>query len=151
MNTNHAYVAGLIDGEGCIHLDVTGGVYSPRVTVGMTYPALHLLEALKAEWGGTLYQMRRATATWAAAWTWHLTGYRAMNLLITIRPYLRLKTVQAECAIQVGMIREALPKRANGQAKWTPEARAACAAIKARMHAMNAKGPRAAVTSAEVA
>jgi len=151
MDMNCAYVAGLIDGEGCIHLDVTGGVYSPRVTVGMTAPALDLLTELQQEWGGTLYQMRVGTDRWAAAWTWHLTGWKAAGLLTAIRPYLRLKGGQADAALEVAAIREALPKRQNGQANWNPEARAACEEIKQRMHAMNAKGPRAPVLNAEVA
>lgn len=148
---NCAYVAGLIDGEGCIHLDVTGGVYAPRVSVGMTAPALDLLTELQQEWGGTLYQMRKQTPRWAAAWTWHLTGWKAASLLIAIRPYLRLKAGQADAALEVAAIREALPKRRNGQANWSPEARASCEAIKQQMHLMNAKGPRVPALTVEAA
>ena len=142
MDTNLAYVAGLIDGEGCIHLDVTGKVYAPRVSVGMTEPALFLLEALQAEWSGTIYQQRAATEKWAAAYTWHITGWKAARFLTAVRPFLRLKTRQADSALQVFAIRAQLAQRSNGQAKWTPEAREACEAIKQEMHAMNAKGPR---------
>ena len=78
---NLAYVAGLIDGEGCIHLENSRTTYRPRVSVGMTEPALQLLRELHEEWGGTLYQQRAATDRWAAAWTWHSGGPWAARLL----------------------------------------------------------------------
>lgn len=43
---NFAYVAGLIDGEGCIHLDTSGRTTRARVSVGMTEPALPILTEL---------------------------------------------------------------------------------------------------------
>lgn len=152
MTTNLAYVAGLMDGEGCIHLDVTKGRwYQPRVSVGMTEPALHLLTALQDEWGGTLYQMRKPTEKWAAAWTWHLTGPVAAELLTAIRPFLRLKMDQADAALELNAIVQGLPKTAKGQSRWNPEAQAKCAEIRARMKMMNQKGPRAAVKNVEAA
>ena len=149
MDTDFAYVAGLIDGEGCIHLDVSQTTYRPRVSVGMTAPALPLLTSLSQEWGGTLYQLRPATERWAAAWTWHLSGPPAARLLEAIRPHLRVKTRQADAALEVYAIWQALPRSPKGQARWTDEARSQCEAIKQRMHAMNSKGPRASATSAE--
>lgn len=151
MDTELAYVAGLIDGEGCVHLDVPKGTYLARVSVGMTEPALPLLISLRQTWGGTLYQQRKASERWAAAWTWHMTGDRASALLLAIRPFLRLKGAQADAALRVEQIRSELVSRRNGQKKWTPEARAACEAIKQEMHVLNAKGPRASAPSAEVA
>jgi hypothetical protein len=148
VDTNLAYVAGLIDGEGCIHLDCPRGVtYRARVSVGMTEPALPLLQGLRAEWGGTLYQLRKPTDRWAGAWTWHLTGSPATALLTAIRPFLRLKSTQAESALRVEAIRDALPNRANGQKLWSEEARSACLEIKAEMHELNRKGPRVPVPS----
>ena len=145
MDMNCAYVAGLIDGEGCIHLDVDKRSHShrARVTVGMTEPALAVLQALKNEWGGTLYQMRKPTQRWAAAWTWHLTGPPARKLLLAIQPYLRIKGDQCAAALEVEAIRDGLPAMPNGHKRWNPEASAQCAAVKDRMHTMNAKGPHA--------
>lgn len=143
MDMNSAYAAGLIDGEGCVHLDVPRRTtYRARVSVGMSQPALGLLTDLQDEWGGTLYQQRKATERWAAAWTWHLTGEPAVRLLVSVRPWLRLKGRQADLALEVESIRSALAKRPNGQCLWTPEARAQCEALKQEMHALNAKGPR---------
>lgn len=139
-----AYVAGLIDGEGCIHLECSRTTYRPRVSVGMSQPALPLLKELQAEWGGTLYQARIQTAKWAAAWTWHTGGPEAARLLRATQPYLRLKREQAREALAVHEIWEALtPTKGGQQRRWTPEAREACEWIKQRLHALNAKGPRA--------
>lgn len=146
---NLAYVAGLIDGEGCIHMENSRTTFRPRLSVGMTEPALPLLQELHAEWGGTLYQQRQATERWAAAWTWHCGGPWAAVVLRAVQPYLRLKAGQADLAIETHAIWEGLQKGPTGQARWTPEARARCSEIKAQLHALNAKGPRA--TDAEVA
>ena len=150
MTMNSAYVAGLIDGEGCIHLDVTRRTYyRARVSIGMTEPALALLREMQQEWGGTLYQQRQQTQRWASAWTWHLTGESAANLLRAVQPYLRLKAEQAKLALMVEEIRLALPLRWANQRTWNDEARAACEAIKNRLHTLNKKGPRVPAKSAE--
>ena len=151
MTTNFAYVAGLIDGEGCIHLEHSRTTYRARLSVGMTEPALPLLQSLQAEWGGTLYQQRQATERWAAAWTWHATGPNAKRVIETIEPFLRLKQEQARIALEVEAIRDALERRANGDARWTPEAQARCAVLKERMHDLNRKGPRVPASNAGAA
>jgi len=151
VSTNLAYVAGLIDGEGCIHLEVSQGRwYQPRVSVGMTEPAFDLLTSLHKEWGGTLYQMRKPTAKWAGAWTWHMTGHPAAKLLTAIQPYLRLKNDQAAAALELYRVVMDLPRNPSGtQAIWTEEARTQCEEIRARLKVMNKKGPRVSAQIAE--
>lgn len=149
MTMSHAYVAGLIDGEGCVHLDTPRGTYRARVSVGMTEPARELLEDLRTDWGGTIYQQRPATDRWAAAYTWHVTGQRAVAVLITIRPHLRLKGGQADLVLQVEALRAVLPRRSSVGKWWDDETRAACEEIKEKIHRLNAKGPRAPARSAE--
>jgi hypothetical protein len=54
-DTDYAYVAGLIDGEGSIHIEETKGKwYAPRMGLGMTKPALSVMTELHQEYGGTL-------------------------------------------------------------------------------------------------
>lgn len=143
MDMNRAYVAGLIDGEGCIHIEIVRGLFfNPRVTVGMTEPALQLLQNLQAEWGGTLYQARKPTKKWAAAWAWHLTAEPAANLLMEIKPYLRLKHEQADIALEVWHVKQSLEKRKNGHRSWTEQARSRCRELVSRMHDLNRKGPQ---------
>lgn len=152
MEEANAYVAGLLDGEGCIHLGVRKGTFRARVTVGMTSPALPLLTELRGLWGGSIYQLRPSTQSWASAWTWSIQGEPARQLLQAVLPYLRLKRRQAELCLEVETIRASLVRRPNGGGAWTAEARAACEAIKAELHSLNAKGPRVSpATGAEVA
>lgn len=139
-----AYAAGLIDGEGSIHIEVTRGKwYAPRMCLGMTLPALEVMEMYHEEYGGTLRVMRPETEKWAEAWMWYVHGPDAVRFLSDILPYLKIKKAHAELAIQVGTIRDELPKRRNGQAKWTEEARERCAKIKMEVAVLNQKGPRA--------
>lgn len=137
------YLAGLVDGEGCIHLGVTKGTYRGRVTIGMTEVALPLLKSLQAQWRGGIYCSRQATDKWSAAWVWSVQGEPARELLMAIEPHLLLKKRQAQLALEVEQIRSRLPRRPNGSGAWTPEARMACERIKERLHTLNAKGPRA--------
>ena len=148
---NFAYVAGLIDGEGCIHLGVRKGTYRARVTIGMTETARPLLESLREEWGGSLYLLRPATDRWQAAWTWSIQGEPAGRLLEAVAPYLRLKAEQARLALAVETVRRELPRRPNGSGSWTSTGRARCEEIKQQMHALNRKGPGTGyATTAEV-
>jgi len=146
-----AYVAGLIDGEGCIHLGTRNGTYRARVTVGMTEVALPLLRELHEQWEGSIYCSRQPTERWAGAWVWTVQGLPARRLLVELRPHLRLKQKQATLALAVEEIRASLDRMANGSGRWTPEAREACEAIKTTLHGLNAKGPRGSVMTAEVA
>lgn len=145
MGTNAAYVAGLIDGEWCVHLCTSKNTYRGRVTVGMTAPALATLERLQMPWGGSLVQGRKATTAWEEAWVWTVTGAEAATLLQAAMPYLRIKAGQAYWVLEVERIRASLPRRPNGSGAWTPEARAECAAIKGRLHELNCKGHRSAM------
>lgn len=150
MDMSSAYVAGLIDGEGCVHLDTPKRTYRARVSIGMTEPALPLLRELHERYGGTLRLHRKATDRWAAAWMLALTGDPAAALLREIRPYLRLKGAQADLALAVEAVRASLETSHWGQT-WTPEARARCEELKQQMHALNKKGPRAPAPSVEAA
>ena len=149
MVRDGAYAAGLLDGEGCILIGVRKATYRARVNVGMTLPALPLLQSMQAEWGGGLSRSRVATERHAESWMWSLQGAPAAVLLEAALPHLRLKRPQAELALAVEAIRTSLPRWRNGSGLWTPEARAERAALKEKMHALNVRGPRA--TTVEVA
>ena len=139
-DTDYAYVAGLIDGEGSIHIEETKGKwYAPRMGLGMTKPALSVMTELHQEYGGTLRIMRPATEKWADC----------EKLLRDVIPYLKIKKHHAELAIQVSEIRKALPRRTNGQSVWTEAAREKCRKIKQEVKELNRKGPGATAGSVE--
>lgn len=149
-----AYVAGLIDGEGCIAIyESKGRTFYHNVTVGMTAKALPILEQLKAKYGGNLTLHRQATERWDAAHTWSVHGDAATPVLEEVMPHLVLKEEQARIALKVAEIRASLPARwvkpgADQRArKWTEEASDRCAILKRRMHELNAKGPQHSTSS----
>lgn len=143
-----AYVAGLIDGEGCIAIyESKGRTFYHSVTVGMTAKALPILEQLKEKYGGKVTKTRDATERWDEAWAWAAFGDEASAVLTEIQPHLVLKEEQARIALKVAEIKANLPARwtkpgADQRArKWTEEASDRCAILKRRMHELNAKGP----------
>jgi hypothetical protein len=136
-----AYVAGLVDGEGCIGVQHNNDVYAIRVDVGMTTKAAALLWLLRSEYGGRIRIHRRQTERWDAAEGWSVHGVEAAAFIRRIQPYLRLKSEQAQIALKLESIRLELPLTPTGRARWTGDARARCATLKRRMHELNQKGP----------
>ena len=138
-----AYVAGLIDGEGCVSVQkaTNGWSHSPRVDVGMTVVAIDLLNALKAEYGGAVRRTRPATDKWAEAWAWCASGPAAVTVLARCLPHLVLKEEQARLALKVDEIKLSLPETSAGRRRWDEDAGARCAAIKDRIQELNRKGP----------
>jgi hypothetical protein len=147
MATIDAYAAGLVDGEGCIYvMDSSrygpGSIsHYPVVEVGMTQKALTVLRLLQRTYGGSLYEMRKATEKWDAAWTWKVQGPKAAEALTGWLPHLTIKAEQARLAIRAEEIRQELPRAGPKRVRWTPEAQERCAEVRKRIHELNRKGP----------
>lgn len=141
-----AYVAALIDGEGSIGLEAkTSGreaSYYARVRVGMTDPALPVLQWLHQEWGGSLLQSHRNPDRRRPIWTWSVTGTNAIPFLRQVLPYLRIKEDQARLVLEAERIRTDLPRRgpSGTRAEWNSRARAECEAIKKKLTRLNERG-----------
>lgn len=137
-----AYVAGLIDGEGCIYINQTArGYLSTVVTVGMTTKALPILEALKTQFGGALNQHNRAKGKWDAAYAWRASGSDAVNVLRLILPDLMLKAEQARLGIRLEEIKAAHREHFGRPGSWTACSRQRCQTIRRRVMELNATGP----------
>lgn len=91
------YVAGLIDGEGCIDVKITKGVYvSPRVRVGMSIVAKDLIKTLHNNYGGRLEYRKSKSEEWSDSITWSLDGYKeSCRFLRNIVNHLEIKKEQA--------------------------------------------------------
>jgi len=91
------YVAGLIDGEGCIDVKITKGVYvSPRVRINMSVVAIDLLEILKNNYGGRMEYRTSTNLNWSDSATWSLDGYKeTCKFLRNIVNHLVIKKEQA--------------------------------------------------------
>lgn len=92
------YIAGLIDGEGCIDVQVTNGVYvRPRVRIGMTKSSLFVLEILKENHGGYLNYRNTDNPNWEDSVCWELVGYsQVCSFLRNIVNHLLIKQEQAK-------------------------------------------------------
>lgn len=132
-----AYVAGLIDGEGCIGIQKSSkhALYYVEVTIGMTSKALPVLTEMQKTFGGSLLKKRSKTDKWEEAHNWRIGGEGAASFLTRIVPFLMLKRRQAELAIALETMR--------AEKGWNDATRIKAAAMKEQMHTLNMKGPDA--------
>lgn len=125
-----AYVAGIIDGEGCIQLTRTRTTYFPRVLV--TNTNLALLEALKKEFGGDIKPLHARRDGWKAGYTWRISWAKAVDLLELVSPWLRVKLQQAHTVFAWDAIK---PGRG---VRWDAEA---LDLLRRRITWLNQRGP----------
>lgn len=95
------YLAGLIDGEGCIDVQVTNKVYiRPRLRIAMTDVATELLKNCQANFGGRICYRPSNNPNWNNALSWELSGYsQACPILRNIVNHLFIKKEQARFAL----------------------------------------------------
>lgn len=94
------YVAGLVDGEGCIDFQTHDGYARPRLRIGMSVVASDLIKNLHENFGGYITNRRSGNEKWADSMTWELTGYRQVcPVLRNIVNHLIIKQEQARFAL----------------------------------------------------
>ena len=134
--TELAYIAGIIDGEGSICLTIRrypgGGTVSLIACVGMTDPRVPKL--LHEKFGGALFLRKPTSIKWKPAWAWSLTGDKALSFIEVIYPYLIIKREQADIAIAFQGIRKPHHRRTDVEKQADEVARVA-------MKKLNARGP----------
>ncbi|MGH2490440.1 MAG: LAGLIDADG family homing endonuclease, partial [Candidatus Limnocylindria bacterium] len=98
--TTLAYLAGVIDGEGCIAIRRTkrsGSMKSTRyaavITVGNT--SRGLIESLRAAFSAGCVTYRYPTKTKRGAYLWNVQSHVARDVLRAVYPYLIVKREQA--------------------------------------------------------
>lgn len=100
-----AYLAGIIDGEGSIGIEKL----SPYKSRKKTYYAarlciintdIALIHWLKENFTGGSWNERKVLPHQKRCYRWHIFGTNLERLLIAVRPYLIIKTKQADCVIQ---------------------------------------------------
>jgi hypothetical protein len=110
--TDLAYVAGIIDGEGCItvrkarrHYKVRDYEYRLEIKVGLANEFLP--KRLKFAFGGNICHENKRPYIWI----WTIGGESCVNFLKAIYPYLILKKPQADVAFRFYNIRPKWKKR----------------------------------------
>ena len=120
-----AYVAGLLDGEGCLtigtKIDKGKTYYTIRVLIQMSEKAGPLLEELQNRLGGGLHlRKERAKTNQVRCMAWGIYGEKAISLLQLLLPFLAIKKPQALTLIQCW---EAMPRHKEAKAnraEWEP-------------------------------
>lgn len=104
QDTDLAYAAGVIDSDGCIHVNqrrtTSGGyTYAVAVTVSLKFDPVPLWFA--SLFGGPVYRREQSRPGYPPMWNWRLDCRKAANFLEMILPYLKIKRVRAEAAIRL--------------------------------------------------
>lgn len=93
--TDLAYAAGLMDGEGCIHIARSRNSYTLQITFNQTDSII--APWLYAHFNGYLYKYPKDNYQYHE---WSIFSNKAVDFLKKILPYLTLKKDQAKLAIQ---------------------------------------------------
>ena len=130
-----AYLAGILDGEGSIIMYKRRDVVAVMLTVSNT--AKKLLDWIADKTGvGAVCAQYQETEKRKATWFWRCNADAAESVLRQIRPYLVLKSAQADLALETQQqLRDPALK---SDRSWQMES------LK-KMRALNKRGPRSAV------
>jgi len=94
---DYHYLAGLVDGEGCIRLHPSNKgkyrKYYPRLQVTNTY--LPLLEMLVDSYGGAIHGPKFSKQATKPCYDWRITGDKAREILKSLVPLLIVKKEKA--------------------------------------------------------
>lgn len=99
-----AYLAGIVDGEGCISINKTRNksvrhkhpYYQVRLRVAMTtYEPIQSIQT----WCGGIVSLTKRKGSRKPIYEWLLLNDKAINVLKLIKPYLLLKQKQTEIVI----------------------------------------------------
>ena len=107
------YLAGLIDGEGCVSVDERG---RPTLTVTNTFEPL--VTALQAQFGGIIHirAYKNPARAHKTVYTWRIRGKEAVNIIRKCARHLIIKSEVAFWVLQAAALRAAY-KKAKTRAK----------------------------------
>lgn len=97
---NLAYLAGLLDGEGCIYTSMSGpGPHYRKVAVAVQMCHPEGPKAFQATFGGTI-SIRAPYGNTRKMFVWRRSGGIVVSRILTaLRPYLRVKAFEADLAL----------------------------------------------------
>lgn len=137
---NHAYTAGLIDGEGTIGIGRTqADTYAIRVAVGMTDVATSIIRMLEKTYGGRINPMKPDNERCRPKLRWAVEGDEAATVLELVLPHLILKREQAKLAL-ILQDRIRAWRAESGRCFWNHPRRHEAEILKQRLNEMNQRG-----------
>ncbi len=106
--TDLAWAAGFMDGDGTFLISLIGGYFTVQISAcgRDARPIVHLKEIL----GGRVYQYtskpgKDFSSTPTTMYTWRCTNKEAFDICAKLLPYLVLKKEQVECIVELGQLR----------------------------------------------
>jgi hypothetical protein len=96
-----AYLAGFVDGEGCIGVYWVGRI-TPRIQVTIGNTNFQIIHELREAFGGSVTYRQQINNRKPCA-TIHWTDRKAVDLLVYLKPHLRIKLAAAQNAINFWM------------------------------------------------
>lgn len=101
INTDKAWAAGIIDGEGCVSIVCNRSRKAFNLRVHVTNTDMKMLLKLQLMFGGRIYgnSAKNQPAHYKERWYWVVHCKNAHDVLITTLPYLVTKKEQAEKAL----------------------------------------------------
>jgi hypothetical protein len=103
QDTDWAYAAGFVDGEGCIAVVRSFVPRSDRYAYGVQVVVANrdrdVLDWMQRTWGGWVVDVSGRQGRWRPSFTWRSGGLKAKPFLTGIRPWLRIKGVQCDNAL----------------------------------------------------
>lgn len=120
-----AYMAGLVDGEGCLTIarqnrkERKNPSFKTSVTVSNT--DRRLVDIFKEHFGGCIYETKdkRVSKGWANSFTWHCTAGNSRIFLKAILPYLIAKKQQAILILEFQEMQSKYVRKSFGQGLGT--------------------------------
>jgi hypothetical protein len=102
-DTDWAYAAGFVDGEGCIAIvrsfTPKRGRYYYGVNVAVANRDRGVLDWMHDIWGGWVVAVTPLEALARNSWTWRCGSLQAKPFLAGVRPWLRIKSAQCDNAL----------------------------------------------------
>lgn len=96
------YLAGLIDGEGCINIVANKKTLRPRLFVKLAEPGAFVLDYIQNTYGGHIYKKVSTNPNWQDVYSWELTGWsKVCYALRQLKNFLHIKRNQAELVLKL--------------------------------------------------
>lgn len=126
------YLAGFVDGEGCINLHMDRSHPVIRLMIGNTN--LEVLERIQKQYGGgsICKHNKPKNSNWKQVYRWVLVGKSATDLIQRLAPYLIIKKYQAQ------LVEQFVKDMPGERIKWDENVIAMYTKL---FHAFNERGP----------
>lgn len=94
--SNDPWLTGFIDGEGYFAKQASNGRYYPSFKIGLHHADLPILQALQAEFGGSIYNHHGPTPKREPAYVWQLCDRKGIAKLVAYLERFPLRAKKAQ-------------------------------------------------------